>query len=89
MAKIIVSYDQEGNSLDVWWGDPTKEEFSHEVEEESGLMLKKDKAGQTIGIEILNCLPEEVLEKGQPVEMELADEKGTLILKRIKGRKDD
>jgi len=39
MTKIIVSYDREGNSLDIWWGEPTDESISDEVE--NGVILKK------------------------------------------------
>lgn len=67
MAKIIVSYDAEGNGLDVWFGEPTDEFICEEVEE--GLILKKDKAGNTIGIEKLNWLPIGTWKIGEPVQI--------------------
>ena len=52
MAQVKVFYDQEGNTLSVWFGDP-KEEF---VCEETGdeVVLMKDKLGRVIGFEKLN-----------------------------------
>lgn len=54
MAQVKVYYDQVGNTLTVWFGDP-KDEF---VCEETGdeVVLMKDKSGQVIGFEKLNFL---------------------------------
>lgn len=68
MAKIIVRYEAESNSLDVWFGEPTNEFVCEEVED--NLILKKDKAGNTIGLERLNCMPAEVLRGGERIEID-------------------
>ena len=54
MHQVKVYYDQVGNSLTVWFGNP-KEEY---VCEETGaeVILMKDKSGQVIGFEKLNFL---------------------------------
>lgn len=68
MAKIVVRHDAESNSLDIWFGEPSKESICEEVED--GLILKKDKAGNTIGIEILNWLPVGTWKIGESVEID-------------------
>jgi len=52
MAQVKVYYDQEGNTLTVWFGNP-KDEY---VVEETGdeVILMKDKSGNVIGFEKLN-----------------------------------
>ncbi len=52
MAQVKVYYDQVGNSLTVWFGEPTKEYVCEETGEE--VILMKDQAGQVIGFEKLN-----------------------------------
>jgi uncharacterized protein YuzE len=54
MAQVKVYYDQVGNTLTVWFGNPQDEE----VVEESGdeIILMKDKSGQVIGFEKLNFI---------------------------------
>jgi uncharacterized protein YuzE len=52
MAQIKVYYDQIGNTLTVWFGDPQEEYVSEETGEE--IILMKDKEGQVIGFEKLN-----------------------------------
>lgn len=68
MAKIIIRHDIEGNSLDIWFGEPSEIFESEEVED--GLILKKNKAGETIGIEKLNWLPIGSWKVGEPVEID-------------------
>ncbi len=52
MAQVSVRYDQTGNTLTVWFGNPEDE---HEVEETGDeVLLMKDKQGQVIGVEKLN-----------------------------------
>ncbi len=52
MAQVKVYYDQIGNTLTVWFGDPQEE---HVAEEAGGeVVLMKDKAGRVIGFEKLN-----------------------------------
>lgn len=68
MAKIVLRHDAEGNSLDIWFGEPSDEFVCEEVAD--GLILKKNKGGNTIGIEKLNWLPIGTWEIGEPVEID-------------------
>jgi uncharacterized protein YuzE len=52
MAQVKVYYDKIGNTLTVWFDDPTKEDVSEETGEE--VILMKDKQGRVIGFEKLN-----------------------------------
>jgi uncharacterized protein YuzE len=52
MAQIKVYYDQQGNTLTVWFGDPQEEVIAQETGEE--IILMKDKNGHVIGFEKLN-----------------------------------
>lgn len=54
MAQIKVYYDQIGNTLTVWFGNPQDEYVSEETGEE--IVLIKDKDGQVIGFEKLNYI---------------------------------
>ena len=54
MAQVKVYYDQTGNSLTVWFGNPKDEYVCEETGDE--VVLMKDKAGQVIGFEKLNFL---------------------------------
>ena len=50
--EIKISYDKEGNTLTVWFGDPADEYVAEETGEE--IVLMKDKDGKVIGFEKLN-----------------------------------
>ena len=52
MAQVKVYYDQEGNTLTVWFGNPADEYIAEETGEE--VILMKDKTGSVIGFEKLN-----------------------------------
>ena len=52
MAQIKVFYDQEGNTLTVWFGNPEDEYIVEETGDE--VVLMKDKQGNVIGFEKLN-----------------------------------
>jgi hypothetical protein len=52
MAKIKVFYDQEGNTLTVWFADPQDEYICEETGDE--VVLMKNKSGRVIGFEKLN-----------------------------------
>ncbi len=52
MAQIRVFYDRDGNTLTVWFGNPTDEYISEETGDE--VVLMKDKSGRVIGFEKLN-----------------------------------
>ncbi len=52
MAQVKVFYDEIGNTLTVWFGDPQAEYVSEETGEE--VILMKDRTGKVIGFEKLN-----------------------------------
>jgi uncharacterized protein YuzE len=52
MAQIKVVYDQQGNTLTVWFGNPQDEVVAEETGDE--VILMKDKDGNVIGFEKLN-----------------------------------
>jgi uncharacterized protein YuzE len=52
MAQVKVFYDEVGNTLTVWFGNPQDEYVAEETGEE--VVLMKDKAGKVIGFEKLN-----------------------------------
>jgi uncharacterized protein YuzE len=52
MAQVKVFYDQTGNTLTVWFGNPQDEYVAEETGEE--VVLMKDKSGRVIGFEKLN-----------------------------------
>ena len=54
MEKIKIFYDQQANILNVWFDEPEKEAFSEENESE--VILVKDKNGRVIGFEKLNFI---------------------------------
>ena len=56
MAQVIkVYHDRIGNTLVVWFGDPTSEYEAEETGDE--VVLMKDKNGTVIGFEKLNFTP--------------------------------
>ena len=55
MAKVNVFHDPIGNTLVVWFGNPEDEVEAEETGDE--VILMKDKAGNVIGFEKLNFLP--------------------------------
>ena len=52
MTQVKVYYDQTGNSLTVWFGEPQQEYVCEETGDE--VILMKDRAGKVIGFEKLN-----------------------------------
>lgn len=52
MAQVKVYYDREGNTLTVWFGNPSDEYMTEETGEE--IVLMKDRNGKVIGFEKLN-----------------------------------
>jgi hypothetical protein len=52
MAQVKVFYDQTGNTLTVWFGNPQDEHICEETGDE--VILMKDKSGRVIGFEKLN-----------------------------------
>ncbi|MBI2093567.1 MAG: DUF2283 domain-containing protein [Candidatus Omnitrophica bacterium] len=55
MEKIRVHYDSHGNTLNVWFEDPSTEHVCEETGEE--VILVKNRRGKVIGFEKLNFLP--------------------------------
>ena len=56
MAEVKVLYDDIGNTLTVWFGNPAEEYVCEETGEE--VILMKDKEGRVIGFEKLNYVAE-------------------------------
>jgi len=54
MEKMMIIFNKEGNTLDIWFDSPKKEFISEETGEET--ILKKDRRGRIIGIERLNFM---------------------------------
>jgi len=52
MAEVKVFFDQEGNTLTVWFDEPGKEHVCEETGDE--VILMKDSSGRVIGFEKLN-----------------------------------
>jgi hypothetical protein len=52
MAQVKVFYDEAGNTLTVWFGNPQDEYVAEETGDE--VVLMKNKAGRVIGFETLN-----------------------------------
>ena len=63
MAQVKVYYDQIGNTLTVWFGNPEDEDEVEETGEE--VLLMKDKQWRVIGFEKLNFS----LEKTTPLRV--------------------
>ena len=63
MEKIKIIHNKKMETLDIWFDDPEKEFICEEVGD--GIILKKDKNGKVIGIEVLyfskNDIPLEFL----------------------------
>lgn len=55
MEKVSIFFDQEGQTLTVWFGDRTAEYISAETGDE--IILMKNQQGQVIGFEKLNYRP--------------------------------
>jgi len=51
MEKVIIRYNRETDTLDIWFGNPRDEFICEEIGD--GIILKKDKKGNVIGIEKL------------------------------------
>jgi uncharacterized protein YuzE len=49
--KLIIIHNKEMETLDIWFDDPEREFICEEVGD--GVILKKDKDGIVIGIEVL------------------------------------
>jgi uncharacterized protein YuzE len=61
MEKVKVYYDREGNTLTVWFGDPSEEYICEETGDE--IILMKDISGNVLGFEKLNYLSRSVSDR--------------------------
>jgi len=50
--KLRIYYFKETDSLDIWFDEPEKEQICEEIDDVA--LLKKDKDGNVIGIEIIS-----------------------------------
>jgi uncharacterized protein YuzE len=55
MDSVKVFYDREGQTLTVWFDDPSNEAVAEETGDE--VILMKDATGRVIGFEKLNFVP--------------------------------
>lgn len=71
MEKVRVYYDRAGNTLSVWFDDPTKEHVCDEIEDD--VVLMKDRRGRVIGFERLNFLTkkQQQSQENVPVEVQM------------------
>lgn len=61
MAKVKVLLDPVGNSMNIWWGNPSRAFVSEEVNSlYSNDVIIKDGRGVPIGLEIIGVFPEEL-----------------------------
>ena len=50
--RLRIYYFKETDSLDIWFDEPEKEEISEEIDDI--VLLKKDKEGTVIGLELIS-----------------------------------
>lgn len=72
MDKVKVFFDREGNTLSVWFDDPSKEHICEEAGDD--VVLVKNRRGRIIGFERLNYLSAKDRESNAviPVEVQMA-----------------
>jgi uncharacterized protein YuzE len=66
MDKVKVFYDRDGQTLTVWFDDPSKEAMAEETGDD--VVLMKDAGGRVIGFEKLNFVPNDPLSVGVAFE---------------------
>lgn len=67
MTKTKLVFNKEGNTLDIWFENPKREAINEETQGE--MILKKDKKGKIIGIEILNFIKAKRAPRELPVQL--------------------
>jgi len=67
--KVRVYHDRTGNTLTVWFGDPSKEAVCDEVNDD--VVLIKDRRGRVIGFERLNYLSSKQQDVGTSIPVEV------------------
>ncbi|MCA1809753.1 MAG: DUF2283 domain-containing protein [Lentisphaerae bacterium] len=70
MDKVKIYYHKETDTMDIWFGNPSKEVVSEEVG--GGVVLKKDKKGRVIGLEKLYLMKSLKIKPPLPVEVVVA-----------------
>ncbi len=71
VPKLRVIHDRTGNTLSVWFDDPSKEHVCEESDDD--VVLVKDRRGRVIGFERLNYLSRKQQSDGAniPVEVQM------------------
>ena len=69
MDKLRVYYDKKGNTLSVWFDDPSKEFVCEESDDD--VVLVKDRRGRVIGFERLNFLSARQRRRGDSIPVEV------------------
>jgi uncharacterized protein YuzE len=67
MTKAKLVFNKEGNTLDIWFENPKKEAINEETSDE--MVLKKDRKGKIIGIEILNFIKAKRVPRELPIRL--------------------
>lgn len=67
--KVRIYHDRTGNTLTVWFADPTKEAICEEIADD--VVLIKDRRGRIIGFERLNYLSRKQQAQGTQVPVEI------------------
>ncbi len=70
MDKVMVYYHKNTDTMDIWFGNPEDEYICEEAGE--GIILKKNKQGQVIGIEKLYVAKTLGIKQPLPVEVVVA-----------------
>jgi uncharacterized protein YuzE len=65
--RLRIYYFKETDSLDIWFDEPEKEELSEEIDDV--VLLKKDKDGTVIGLELISIASL----RNKPVEIPVSD----------------
>lgn len=73
MDKVKIYFDEQGNSLTVWFGNPSDEVISEETGNE--FILMKNKSGDVIGFEKLNYTHDPSLERSVVFETAVINSK--------------
>lgn len=82
MAKVKFILDPIGNTLNIWWGDATNQDYAEESDTSNDVIIY-GKNGRSKGVEIIGIFPNELNISKQldskRVEHLLQDPKGILI----------
>ena len=62
---LRIYYFRETDSMDIWFDEPEKEEICEEIDD--AILLKKDREGNVIGVEIISM--EAIAKKGVEIPL--------------------